>query len=681
MKVRNIDNTALSRGRNNNVQGSKAPSSNPSFTGATDLLIKFWEGVERGGLAASFTIQDNLGTNIPRTWGARKVGKEYTGKNNWTAVLENGLREFLTGPSMFAVPAAVLYGTMRHFGKANGVPVQSIKDFSEILIDKEVDISSRTAFKESFYSSVLDRAFNNFDNLQKPIDSKAYAKKIIKMEYASKKGFFKNIAGKQVENSREDLLQEIINSFVKDKKANTKGYPDFLSALITNVSDPKKAGKYEIQIDDLIGRMGKYADDMYSTILKTRNDELTKEFIENFANKRMGGRFVTNIAMGVFTAAAMWFIPKIYTIGKTNPETDPVRKKANELKSDLKTTPAPSEENKKGEVNFTGGGISKIASDLGKKVAPNGDGVLSKLAPKLESNWINVARPMFYVLITGFTLVPRLIQSTKRDIESSKKNGGPVQWDETSNILRRDVTTILTILFAMEGLGSLMAHRASKNKGIVLTNKILDNKTGFFKKCANFLNPDGGVQVLSKKQNTAQMSNFANMDELMRFFRDEEKKTGGIYKLLHIDANSKKGENALFYNALKKVFGSVVDKKDIKVDDLQKVLDKAGDNLNKDAVGELLGVLNDTEKNPLLRFGNKINAIFQTLSLAIVTSFLGYGLPKINELVIKRKYLKDNDTLQTKYQDPDMQIPAYSLLNNLKPFEKETYQYFLGKMK
>ena len=81
--------------------------------------------------------------------------------------------------------------------------------------------------------------------------------------------------------------------------------------------------------------------------------------------------------------------------------------------------------------------------DIGEKVAPGQNTWLSKNAASLESNWINVARPIFYTLITGFTLVPRLIQSTKRDIESSKKNGGPIQWDETSNILRRDITTIL----------------------------------------------------------------------------------------------------------------------------------------------------------------------------------------------------------------------------------------------
>ena len=372
----------------------------------------------------------------------------------------------------------------------------------------------------------------------------------------------------------------------------------------------------------------------------------------------------------------MWFIPKIYTIGKTNPETDPVRQKASELKGEVKQ-----DSTEKKDVNFSGGGISKMMADLGKQVSPDATGKLSKAAANLESDWINVARPMFYTLITCFTLIPRVIESTKRDIESSKKSGGPIQWDETANNLRRDVTTILTILFAMKGLGAVMAHKASKSSGIVLTNKILPDNANFMQKFKNFLSPDHGVQVLSKKQNTAQMSSFANMDELMRFFKDTQEKQGNLYKLLHIDAKPQKGSEPLLYNAAKKVFGDVIEKKDLKADDLAKVLADSSDKIDKNALDELLNVLNDTKKNPLLKFGNKINAIFETVSLAIVTAFLGFGLPKINELIIKRKYLKDNNTLQKKYQNPDVQIPDYSILNNLKPIEKQTYQYFLGKMK
>ena len=640
-----------------------------SFKGVTDGLIKFWEGVDRGGLAASFTIQDMLGTNIPRTWAAKDVGKDLTGKNNWGAVLENGLREFLTGPSMFVVPGAVYYASMKIGGKSNGVPVQTIKDFSEIINNSNVSTQGKEVFKKDFYGSVLKKVFANFDGIdniekiaEKGINLDDYVDEIIKMESAHKKGFWKNIRNIPVPESKEDILAGIVKRFVSDKKANTSGYQDFLKALVTD-NRLEDAAKYEIKIDELIKRMIKYSDDLFDSFSKSSDN--FEEFLKNFTKKRMGSRFATNIAMGVFTALAMWFIPKIYTINKTNPETDPVRQKASELKG-----------KKSNEVSFGGRNINDVMLQIGEKVAPGNDNWLSKHAGSLESNWINVARPIFYTLITGFTLVPRLIQSTRRDIESSKKNGGPIQWDETSNILRRDITTILTILFAMEGMGAAMGLNASKKSGLVLTSDILRKEDGLLKKIIKIFNPEGGVKVLSKTEATAQMSNFANLDEVIRFLRKNQNYNGDLNKSLHIDAKETKEGVETLYVAAKKVFGDIIDKKDVKVADL---VDYIGKNSpKKDDVDALLNLLNNTDKNPLLKFANKINAIFQTVSLAIVTGFLGFGLPKINDFIIKRKYLKNNNTLHPKYNDPNVHIPDYSILNSLKPFERQTYQYFLG---
>ncbi len=674
MKVQNIQPTAYNSQRVNSETKNET-----SFTGATDILVRFWEGVDRGGLAASFTIQDMLGTNIPRTWAAKDVGKDLTGKNNWGAVLENGLREFLTGPSMFVVPWGVLYASTKFGAKSNAVPVQTIKDFAEIIKKSNIDTTSKEAFKKSFYESVLECVFSNFDGIkdienlaQKGIDIDDYIAQILKMESAKKKGLINNIRNVSMPDSKEEILEGIIKKFVTDKKANTTGYPNFLKALITNTS-ADKAAKYEVKIGDLIDRMIKYSDDLYESLGKQKGS--LDDILEGFTKSRMGSRFATNILMGVFTAAAMWFIPKIYTVNKTNPETDPVRQKASELKGDKSNQT-------NGQVNFSGGGISKLMNDIGEKVNPGQNTWLSKHASSLESNWINVARPIFYTLITCFTLIPRLIQSTKRDIESSKKNGGPVQWDETSNILRRDITTILTILFAMEGMGAGMGLLGSKKSGIVLTSDILRKEDSFFKKFIKIFNPEGGVQVLGKAENTAQMSNFENLDQVIRFFEKNDENKGNLYKLLHIDAKvkNKEGKEAsTFYNAAKKLFGDVIENEKLKAVDLRNYV--ANNKLNENDVKEFLGILNNTKKNPLLNFANKLNAIFQTVSLAIVTGFLGFGLPKINDAIIKKKYLKNDNTLQPKYSDPNMPIPAYSILNNLKPNEKQIYQYFLGNVK
>lgn len=685
MKVQNIHTNAFSSSNNKRENFKKKDylSGQTSFRGVGALstgsnvvlsgLVKFWEAVERGGLAASFTIQDMLGTNIPRTWAAKDVGKDITGENNWGAVLENGLREFLTGPSMFLVPAGVLAASSKYGGKSHSVPVQTIKDFGEIISNSNIDVTNKEAFKKSFYESVLKKAFYNFDGinqadnlLDKGIDVNDYIKRILDMENAKSKGLFKNIRNIPVPDSKEDILDGIINMFVKNKKANTSGYPDFLNALISDSKYAKNSKNLEVRFSSLIERMGKYSDDFFAAFERSGKENVA-DFVEQFTKNRMGGRFATNIAMGVFTAAFMWFIPKIYTVNKTNPETDPVRQKAAELKSEYS--------DKSGDnVSFKGGGISKVMSDLGSKVDPSNFNNFSKAASSLECKGVDIARPMFYTLITGCTLVPRLIQSAKRDIESSKKNGGPVQWDETSNILRRDITTILTILFAMEGLGVAMALFGSKKSGVVLTSDILNKGDNIFKKFWNVINPESSVKVLGKAENTAQMSNFADMDQVMRFFEYNQEKKGNLYKLLH--SGSKSNKEGSLYSVAKKLFGDVVDDTKVSVDDLRNKLNSG--ECDKKYIQEFLDILNDADKNPLLGFANKINAIFQTISLGIVTGFLGFGLPKINEIVIRNKYLKKDYALNPKYADPNVHIPDYSILKNLQPFEKQTYQYFLG---
>ena len=51
------------------------------------------------------------------------------------------------------------------------------------------------------------------------------------------------------------------------------------------------------------------------------------------------------------------------------------------------------------------------------------------------------------------------------------------------------------------------------------------------------------------------------------------------------------------------------------------------------------------------------------------------------EIVIRNKYLKKDYALTPKYADPDVKIPDYSILNNMNPSERQTYQYFLGNQR
>ena len=376
MKVNNLENSIINNKRKysdtsvsefaahkNTLQSLNSDgfsrSNNISFTAGMDptaCLIDFWAAIARGGLAASFTIQDMLGTNFPRTFAALDRNKDITGENNYKAALEAGIREFTTGPSMFVIPALVLTGAARLSGEANRVPVDNIAVFSDIMkgtisnltendfgkqnfsnLTKEQADEAALTIKRTFYNDVFKSIFEQYDNSAN-IDIDSYVDLMLKAENPDtpNRSFFKrmfnkriNIQGSEVD-SKDEILTQIHNKFVADKKANTKEWGDFIATKVT------ASGK-EWKIDDILTDMKNYSNDFskqYIKIQKKNAKDSTKllidSFVENFKNMRTGSRFITNVLMVLATGLAMSFIPKLYTRSETNPETDAIYAQVNQ---------------------------------------------------------------------------------------------------------------------------------------------------------------------------------------------------------------------------------------------------------------------------------------------------------------------------------------------------------------
>ena len=93
----------------------------PSFQGFGNPITVVMDAIDRGGFAASFIAQDGIGMVAPRIWEGlnrnRKREKdpvtgEETGKKtgplNWEFARREGIREVLSGPSAFIIPAIML---------------------------------------------------------------------------------------------------------------------------------------------------------------------------------------------------------------------------------------------------------------------------------------------------------------------------------------------------------------------------------------------------------------------------------------------------------------------------------------------------------------------------------------------------------------------------------------------
>lgn len=366
MKVRSVNNTiinnSLTEGRDiGQSQASVLKNSKNnrqiSFKGAdlTTSLIDFWAAIARGGMAASFTVQDMLGTNFPRTFAALDRNKDITGKNNYKAAVEVAIREFTTGPSMFIIPALVLAGASHYSGEANKVPVDNIAIFSDIMKGsintlgdnkfKDIDFKSLSKdelqnanieIKKTFYKDVFQNIFSQFEGAS-DINIDEYVDLMLKAEDQAtpKRNFFMSMFNKKITkdgvqvDAKDEILSQLSTKFVADKKSHTQGWGDFLTAKIIPGSKPLK-------ISDIVDDMKNYSNDFAKQYLSAQGKNvqsnskmLVEKFVDNFRDARIGSRFITNVMMVVATGLFMSIIPKLYTRNKTNPETDAIYAQVN----------------------------------------------------------------------------------------------------------------------------------------------------------------------------------------------------------------------------------------------------------------------------------------------------------------------------------------------------------------
>ena len=352
MKVNNIQTYGLNcQNRGNGSNSMNQNKNNPSFGG--NIAINFWDAIARGGFAASFTVQDMTGTNFPRTYQALQRNKEITGKNNYKAAAEVAVREFVTGPSMCLIPMLVLAGAKKMHGSANDVPLNNIEVFSDITKDvlknnelTRTDHGNITHLAEEYAQKIKGQSYQKMfalalgEDVSKEAskEAKDLAKMLEDYDVAKKRGFFKQLLNKPLTSkgkngkeikAKDQIFADIITKFTDTKKAKVDDYSNLLTVTF------KKADGTEVvnNIQTLVKDFSNFGNDVSKTIVNTvgKSGSLSatsidhSSFMDYFKSSRVGSKFATNVIMAVATALFMKYIPKLYTIYKTNPETDAFR--------------------------------------------------------------------------------------------------------------------------------------------------------------------------------------------------------------------------------------------------------------------------------------------------------------------------------------------------------------------
>lgn len=325
-------NNNINTSQTNQTKGAKKKSDNLNFGAnfsVSNAIVTTMDTIERGGLAASFLIQDNLGTNVPRTITALNRNKEETGKLNYMNAAEVAIREFVTGPSLFIIPAVTMFLSKKLIGKAMDVPKSTIESLSDIFSNsiKNIDIKSlpdKNVAKQNFYKETFKNmirvstgeSVENLDNIASDM-----AKKLINIEKAPKKSFLKTLLAKKVDGSRQDLAKELTDDFIKiRKKYSTRSDENFLNARL-NINNNKTSQHF----GSMLNYMNSLFDDAYNTLTKQSKksnnktiEQIVNKFKINRSNLRFASNILTTLAIGAFCA----YIPKLYTLSDKNPALD-----------------------------------------------------------------------------------------------------------------------------------------------------------------------------------------------------------------------------------------------------------------------------------------------------------------------------------------------------------------------
>ncbi len=582
----------------NNIINSKEV---PAFKGGLDsFCLGVADLIENGGLAISFTLQDMLGTNLPRPiMGLRRNTKENKGEKNLKFAAKEFVREMLTGPSMFLIPMGMLAAGKKLIGKTVNVPMNFIKSFGEIHTAQALNEAGKAISKQDFYKNAFTQIIQNAksepqasrETLEKAADFAERLVKTAKDKAAQKETIIK----------LSDEFIDIAKNHAKDV-ANT----DFTIATISKTtSAPFK---------ETITHMMAYADDV---VEKAKNCDTGKinEYIKKLSNKKVIERLGTNIAMYAAVMAFLQIIPRLYNKaeGKSNAGLKGLLKEETLKDKSLDNVKINENEQKKDKSNPSFGSSAQLVNKL------TGNGLIGKLGRAIEFEGCNVSFPLLLGIMGFGILIPRTLQAKDKY--------------DREEILRRDLVTCATMCFAEKELRKGFSKLNETKSGLVLAAKDKGFKQqSFAKKLFDYLRPIKGVRVLSTDQIISKYSGIDKYkDGIKGFCEFIEGQGGNLAKVFSITDEAK--------NIVQRLLAK--EGKDIATADnstIKEVLSKA---IDSDDVKQLTNLFKD-KNNPWVQKAKTLNARFTALSvLVLVPVFLGFLLPAINERATKKRIRKE----------------------------------------
>lgn len=609
----NYDNRQV---RNNNRK------TNTNFKGLADIPGVLMQGIENGGFATSFIVQDTLGMTVPRTWEGLNRGveekeedkdkkgniftrmknffKNFSLKNmNLKEGAEVFLREALSGPLLMFTPMLVLLGAKKFVGKSTFTNSSLINRLGNALTNtvKNASHDSTKALKTAFYKDSVTSAVRSTTNLADKVAESKFVDNVTKEletldAYSNQAGKSK-LRKKAVKRQRAKIV-EMFNDY------HTANNPDY--SMVNKVKYKDQTYSTGEFIDGLTG----YADDA----LKNRNiSEINEQFTESFKKKSLVKRGITNIAAALSAIGAVSIVPKLYTL------INPVPPGAiNTVETKPEPAQVVSQQQAQPQAN------NNVQNNNGSKVAFKGK--WDKLARSLEFNGNNFTPVLMTTLATGGLLGPRISTAVKRapqDPVTKEKD-----YSEIPEILTRDIVSTGAVTFGVPMISKALVSSYEKASGFVLQNHP-DKEIKGFKKVLDMLNPLSGIAPYNLNDLNSIYSKVDSKEKLSTFGQYIDKNNGSLAKIFNVMDNGKKvfEEHGLNLKDL-------ASQKDRKAANKQ-IMDLA--NSSEEFAGKLINLLAPTKKggaNKIVKRAKTLNSITSfAATVALVPAFLGIVLPRI----------------------------------------------------
>ncbi len=579
---------------------NKEVKSTPAFKGAMDsFCLGLANLIENGGLFVSFTLQDMLGTNLPRPiMGLMRNQKENNGKKNTRFAAKELVREMLTGPSMFLIPMGILAAGKPIFGKTINVPMEQIKALGDIHAASPLNEAGKEITKQEFFRNAFAEIIKNTkgeEALSDATKEKAtdFAAKLSKSLSQSKKDKSKTISG-------------IVDDFVTLAKehATDSAHTDFTMAKLSK--------KTSAPIKESIGSITAYADDVIGKV-KGQDKNTIASAIKKITNKKVLTRLGFNIGMFAAVIAFLRIIPKLYNKaeGQGNSGLTGLMKEQT-----LNEAPAKKGENVlDAKLNKSNPSFGSSAQTVDKAVNTILNGKGKKFFRGMEFNGFNLSFPLLLSTMALGVLAPRIEQSKDKY--------------DREEILRRDLVTCATMAFGEHELQKGFSKLNESKSGFVLASKDIGFKDkSRWKRFLDYIKPINGVKVMSTEQIVSKYSGIDKYKDGIKGFCDFISGQGGnLGKVFSLTDDAKNLVDGLLQQEGKTI--ATADNKTI-----TGILDKAKDSAE---VKKLTEMFKD-KNNPWVKKARTLNARFTALSvLVLVPVFLGFMLPAINERATKKR--------------------------------------------